>query len=219
VSNAAAIMAGAALGMSTVTVYGESLAGIREGGRTGLTALVVAACFALAMPFAPLLAAIPAWAVGPPLVIVGVLLMEPAMGIAWADMGHAAPAFITIILMPLTYSIAYGLMAGIIVYVALHAPQHIIGALMSRCCCSQVAREVSIPDDGTRRSASGSSSRSGSGSGSGLGTGLGLGSRPGSGLGPGPEPEPRPADIQIVVKHDTCLSSDRPAASTMNRDP
>lgn len=119
-SDALSIMVGATLGSSSVTVYGESSTGIREGGRTGLTALTVSFYFFLSLFFTPLLASIPPWAVGPPLVIVGVLLMRPVMEINWDDMGDAIPAFVTIILMPLSYSIAYGLLAGIGVYVVLH---------------------------------------------------------------------------------------------------
>lgn len=119
-SDAFAIMVGATLGSSPVTVYGESSTGIREGGRTGLTALTVSFYFFLAIFLTPVLASIPPWAVGPPLVIVGVLLMRPVVEIDWSDLGEAIPAFVTIILMPLTYSIAYGLLAGIATYVLLH---------------------------------------------------------------------------------------------------
>lgn len=119
-SDAASIMVGATLGSSPVTVYGESSTGIREGGRTGITALTVSFYFFLALFFTPLLASIPPWAIGPPLIIVGVLLMRPVMEINWDDMGDAIPAFLTIILMPLTYSIAYGLLAGLGVYIILH---------------------------------------------------------------------------------------------------
>ncbi|MCO5580516.1 hypothetical protein L7F22_034384 [Adiantum nelumboides] len=119
-TDAASIMVGATLGSSPVTVYGESSTGIKEGGRTGLTALTVSFYFFLSLFFTPLLASIPPWAIGPPLVVVGVLLMRPVMEIRWDDMGDAIPAFLTIILMPLTYSIAYGLLAGLGVYLILH---------------------------------------------------------------------------------------------------
>ncbi|KAL1559377.1 Adenine/guanine permease azg1 [Salvia divinorum] len=119
-SDASAIVVGSLLGTSPVTAFIESSTGIREGGRTGLTALTVAGYFMLAFFFTPLLASIPAWAVGPPLILVGVLMMKAVVEVDWADMRQAIPAFITLILMPLTYSIAYGLIAGIGTYIVLH---------------------------------------------------------------------------------------------------
>ncbi|CAL9120641.1 unnamed protein product [Musa acuminata var. zebrina] len=120
-SDAAAIVVGALLGTSPVTAFIESSTGIKEGGRTGMTALTVAGYFLLAFFFTPLLASIPAWAVGPPLVLVGVLMMKAVVEIEWEDMKEAIPAFMTMLLMPLTYSIAYGLIGGIGTYVVLHA--------------------------------------------------------------------------------------------------
>ncbi|KAJ0101277.1 hypothetical protein Patl1_06741 [Pistacia atlantica] len=119
-SDAMSIVVGALLGTSPVTTFIESSTGIREGGRTGLTALIVAGYFFLAFFFTPLLASIPAWAVGPPLILVGVLMMRSVVEIEWNDMRQAIPAFITLMLMPLTYSIAYGLIGGIGTYVVLH---------------------------------------------------------------------------------------------------
>ncbi|KAI3704999.1 hypothetical protein L1987_75229 [Smallanthus sonchifolius] len=119
-SDAAAIVVGSLLGTSPVTAYIESSTGIREGGRTGMTALTVAAYFMLAFFFTPLLASIPAWAVGPPLILVGVLMMRSVVEIDWEDMRQAVPAFVTLILMPLTYSIAYGLIGGIGTYMVLN---------------------------------------------------------------------------------------------------
>ncbi|GLT94616.1 hypothetical protein SLE2022_123450 [Rubroshorea leprosula] len=119
-SDATSIVVGSLLGTSPVTAYIESSTGIREGGRTGLTALTVAAYFFLAFFFTPLLASIPAWAVGPPLILVGVLMMRAVVEIEWNDMRQAIPAFVTLILMPLTYSIAYGLVGGIGTYIVLH---------------------------------------------------------------------------------------------------
>ncbi|CAL9058459.1 unnamed protein product [Musa banksii] len=120
-SDAAAIVVGALLGTSPVTAFIESSTGIKEGGRTGMTALTVAGYFLLAFFFTPLLASIPAWAVGPPLVLVGVLMMKAVVEIEWEDMKEAIPAFMTMLLMPLTYSVAYGLIGGIGTYVVLHA--------------------------------------------------------------------------------------------------
>ncbi|KAL2652877.1 hypothetical protein R1flu_021005 [Riccia fluitans] len=119
-SDATAIVAGAALGTSPVTTYIESSAGIREGGRTGLTAVTVSLWFLLSFFFTPLLASIPPWAVGPPLFLVGVMMMKSVLEVRWDDMKEAIPAFVTMALMPLTYSIAYGLIGGIGTYIVLN---------------------------------------------------------------------------------------------------
>ncbi|OWM87372.1 hypothetical protein CDL15_Pgr022483 [Punica granatum] len=119
-SDASSIVVGSLLGTSPVTAFIESSTGIREGGRTGLTAITVACYFFLAFFITPLLASIPAWAVGPPLVLVGVLMMKAVVEIEWDDMRQAIPAFVTLILMPLSYSIAYGLIGGIGTYIVLH---------------------------------------------------------------------------------------------------
>ncbi|CAA2999161.1 adenine guanine permease AZG1-like [Olea europaea subsp. europaea] len=119
-SDASSIVVGSLLGTSPVTAFIESSTGIREGGRTGLTALTVAGYFMLAFFFTPLLASIPPWAVGPPLILVGVLMMRSVVEIEWDDMREAIPAFMTLILMPLTYSIAYGLIGGIGTYIILN---------------------------------------------------------------------------------------------------
>ncbi|KAK1270338.1 Adenine/guanine permease AZG1 [Acorus gramineus] len=119
-SDASAIVIGSLLGTSPVTAFIESSTGIREGGRTGLTAVTVSMYFFLAFFFTPLLASIPAWAVGPPLILVGLMMMRSVTEVDWDDMRDAVPAFITLILMPLTYSIAYGLIGGIGTYIVLH---------------------------------------------------------------------------------------------------
>ncbi|PNX95323.1 adenine guanine permease azg1-like protein [Trifolium pratense] len=119
-SDATSIVVGSLLGTSPVTAFIESSTGIREGGRTGITALTVAGYFFMALFFTPLLASIPAWAVGPPLILVGVLMMRSVVEIDWEDMRQAIPAFVTMILMPLTYSIAYGLIGGIGTYIVLN---------------------------------------------------------------------------------------------------
>ncbi|KAL5569614.1 hypothetical protein UlMin_026189 [Ulmus minor] len=119
-SDATSIVVGSLLGTSPVTAFIESSTGIREGGRTGLTAITAAGYFFLAFFFTPLLASIPAWAVGPPLILVGVLMMRSMVEIDWDDMRQAIPAFVTLILTPLTYSIAYGLIGGIGTFVILH---------------------------------------------------------------------------------------------------
>lgn len=120
-ADAVATTAGACLGASTTTTYVESATGVAEGGRSGLTSFVVAACFALSLIFSPLFLAIPNAATGPVLVIVGVMMVAPLKNIDWDDFSEAIPAFITALLMPLSYSISDGIMLGIISYVALNA--------------------------------------------------------------------------------------------------
>lgn len=110
------ITIGSLMGMSPVTIAGESAAGIREGGRTGVTALTVSFYFFLSLFFAPLLASIPPYATGPVLVLIGAMLMSDVLGIHWRTVQEGVPAFITIAAMPLTYSIAYGIIGGIISY-------------------------------------------------------------------------------------------------------
>lgn len=107
------------LGVSPVATFVESSAGIREGGRTGITAIVVGFYFFLSLFFTPLIASVPPWAIGPSLVMVGVLMMRVVKDIDWDNIKHAVPAFVTMVLMPLTYSIANGIIGGIGVYIAL----------------------------------------------------------------------------------------------------
>lgn len=109
-------MAGALMGTSTVTTYVESAAGIGEGGRTGLVAVTVAILFVLAAFAAPIAGAIPAIATAPALVVVGTLMMRGATRLPWGDLTEAVPAFIAMIAMPLTFSIANGLALGFITY-------------------------------------------------------------------------------------------------------
>ena len=107
---------GAALGTSTVTSYIESATGIEEGGRTGLTAVVVALLFVLALFFTPLLVAVPAAATAPALILVGALMLAGARDVPWDRVDEAVPAFLTIAVMPFTYSIANGISFGIVSY-------------------------------------------------------------------------------------------------------
>ena len=116
-ADAIATTAGACLGTSTTTTYVESAAGVAVGGRTGLTAFVVAVCFLLSLFFAPLFLAIPASATGPALVIVGVMMCANTVGIDWDDLTEAIPAFVTMLMMPLSYSISDGIMLGTVMYV------------------------------------------------------------------------------------------------------
>ena len=120
-ADAIATTAGACLGSSTTTTYIESASGVTEGGRTGLTSFVVVVCFILALFFSPLFLAIPSAATGAVLVVVGVMMMSPIREIDWTDYSEAIPAFITAVMMPLTYSIAHGILLGIIAYVVINA--------------------------------------------------------------------------------------------------
>lgn len=115
-ADAAASMVGALLGTSTVTTYVESATGVSEGGRTGLTAVIVALLFLLAAFFSPVAGAVPAIATAPALVIVGALMIRAVLTIKWDDVTEAIPAFLTLIAMPLTFSIANGLALGFIFY-------------------------------------------------------------------------------------------------------
>lgn len=108
---------GAMLGTSTVTTYVESASGVAEGGRTGMTSLVVGVMFLLSLLFAPVFTMIPSAATAPALIIVGLFMMSPIRKIDLDDYSEAIPAFLTIIMMPLTYSIAEGIAFGIISYV------------------------------------------------------------------------------------------------------
>lgn len=110
---------GAALGTSTVTSYVESATGVEEGGRTGLTATVVAALFLVSIVFTPVLVAIPAAATAPALVAVGALMLRGARGVDWTRAEIAVPAFLTAAAMPLTFSIANGISLGIVSWVAI----------------------------------------------------------------------------------------------------
>ena len=112
---------GACLGTSTTTTYVESASGVGEGGRTGLTAFSTAVCFVLALFFSPLFLAIPGAATAPALIIVGVMMMHSVTRIHWDDYCKAIPAFITLIMMPLAYSISDGILLGVISYVLCHA--------------------------------------------------------------------------------------------------
>ena len=119
-ADAVATTVGSCMGASTTTTYIESAAGVGEGGRSGLTALVIACCFALALFLSPLFLAIPAAATGPALVIVGVMMCSSITKIDWNDYSESIPAFLTMLLMPLCYSISEGIMIGVIVYVILN---------------------------------------------------------------------------------------------------
>jgi AGZA family xanthine/uracil permease-like MFS transporter len=112
---------GALLGTSNTTTYAESAAGVNAGGRTGMTSLVVAMCFFAAPFLSPLFICVPSAATSPALIIVGVMMCSSLNEVDWTDISKAIPCILTIIMMPLTYSIASGLAFGFISYVLLAA--------------------------------------------------------------------------------------------------
>lgn len=115
-----ATTAGAILGTSTTTTYVESAAGVAQGGRSGLTAFVVGGCFVIAMFFSPLFLSIPSAATAPTLVIVGLLMAEQIKNVDFDDFSESIPAFVCMIMMPLTYSISNGILIGMITYVLMN---------------------------------------------------------------------------------------------------
>ena len=120
-ADSVATVAGACFGTSTTTTYVESASGVGEGGRTGLTAFSTAIFFILALFLSPIFLAIPSAATAPALIIVGVMMMPSIKTIHWEDYSKAIPAFVTIIMMPLAYSISDGILLGVIAYVICHA--------------------------------------------------------------------------------------------------
>lgn len=119
-ADAIATTVGAMLGTSTTTTYVESAAGVAQGGRSGLTAFSVAMCFVVALFFSPLFLSIPSAATAPALIIVGLLMVEPIINISWDDFSESIPAFVCMIMMPLTYSISNGILLGMIAYVLMN---------------------------------------------------------------------------------------------------
>lgn len=115
-ADSTAIVAGAALGTSSTTPYIESSAGVAAGGRTGLTAVVVGVLFILCLFLAPLAQSVPSFATAPALLFVGVLMIQGITHIEWDDITEAVPAFLTIVFMPFSYSIADGIAMGFISY-------------------------------------------------------------------------------------------------------
>ena len=115
-ADAIATTVGAIFGTSTTTTYVESASGVTAGGRTGLTAVVTGVLFLLSMFFSPLFLAIPSFAIAPALIIVGFYMMGSVVKIEFEDMAEAIPAFLTILFMPLAYSISEGIAVGVISY-------------------------------------------------------------------------------------------------------
>ncbi len=118
-ADSTAIVAGSLLGTSSTTAYVESASGVQAGGRTGLTALVVAVLFLAALLFSPLAGSVPAYATAPALLYVAGLMLRELVEIKWEDVTDAAPAALTALMMPFTYSIANGLAFGFISYAVL----------------------------------------------------------------------------------------------------
>ena len=116
-ADAIGTMVGAAVGTSTVTSYVESATGVEEGGRTGLTAVVVSVMFLLSLFLMPLVLAVPAVATAPALILVGAMMMRGARELHWAEFDEAVPAFLTLTAIPFTHSIADGISLGIVSYV------------------------------------------------------------------------------------------------------
>jgi AGZA family xanthine/uracil permease-like MFS transporter len=114
-----AAMFGAFVGTSTTTAYVESASGIEEGGKTGVTATTVGLLFVLSTFLWPIAGAVPGAATAPALILVGALMMQAAKDIDWMDLSEGVPAFLTVILMPLTFSIANGVSFGVIAYCAI----------------------------------------------------------------------------------------------------
>lgn len=111
---------GSIMGTSTVTTYVESASGVAEGGRTGLTAIVTGSLFLVALFLSPLIGLVPGEATAPILVIVGIFMIEPVMKINFSDYLEAIPAFLAIVMMPFAYSIAEGIVFGVLAYTLLH---------------------------------------------------------------------------------------------------
>lgn len=105
------------LGSSSACTYIESTSGVAQGGKSGLTAFTIAVCFAIALFFAPFFLAIPAAATGPVLIIVGIMMFSSVKNLPLSDLTESLPAFVTIVVMPLAYSIADGILLGVISYV------------------------------------------------------------------------------------------------------
>ena len=133
-------LVGSFFGLSPITSYIESAAGVGTGSRTGLTAVLCGFFFFLSIFFAPIIASIPAWATGGALVVVGSMMAKAMKDIKWHDPTHAATAFLTVIMMPLTYSIAYGLIAGIGTYLVLNTTFYLLTFL-------GIEKPVFTPDD------------------------------------------------------------------------
>ncbi|KAI9299822.1 permease family-domain-containing protein, partial [Cunninghamella echinulata] len=128
-ADALSISIGSCFGSSSCTAFVESGSGIAEGGRTGITAITVAFGFFISIFFSPIFASFPPWSTGPALIIVGSMMTSSIRNINWDYPGDAIPAFITLAVMPLTYSIAYGVIGGILSYIVINGFVYIVDVL------------------------------------------------------------------------------------------
>lgn len=129
--DAGGISLGSFVGCSPVTAFIESGAGISEGGATGITACTTGICFFISIFFAPIFSSIPQWATGCTLILVGAMMARACTSINWHYIGDSVPAFLTLAIMPFTFSIAYGLIAGVVTYTILNSGAWIIGKASS----------------------------------------------------------------------------------------
>ncbi|KAK3352181.1 xanthine/uracil permease family protein-like protein, partial [Lasiosphaeria hispida] len=141
-TDALSISIGSLLGLSPVTAFIESGSGIAEGGRTGLTAVTTGLCFIISIFFAPIFASIPPWATGCTLILIGCMMMRQVVSINWKYIGDAVPAFVTLLFIPFSYSIAYGLIAGLITHAIINGTIFII---------RKVSRDRLLPEDFNKR--------------------------------------------------------------------
>ncbi|CAE7196973.1 AZG1 [Symbiodinium sp. CCMP2592] len=118
-ADALAMMVGSVLGVSTVSTFAESTAGVADGAKTGLASLVTGSCFLLAIPFSPIVSAVPPLASGPILCLLGAMMCSSVKGVDWDDFQESLPAFVAMITMPFTFSIGYGIIAGLGLWISI----------------------------------------------------------------------------------------------------
>ena len=118
-ADAIAALIGSMLGVSTVATFAESTAGVADGAKTGMASLTTGLCFLLAIPIAPVVSAVPPLASGPILCLLGALMCSSVRGINWDDFEESMPAFVAMVTMPYTFSIGYGIIAGLLLWIAI----------------------------------------------------------------------------------------------------
>ncbi len=148
--DAIATMFGSLFGLSPITSYIESAAGVEAGGKTGLTALTCGFYFFISIFFAPILSSVPAWATGGALVIVGALMCRDLGKIKWTKIDDGLSAFVTIMLMPLTYSIAYGLIGGLLVWCSCNLVFMVLSIAGIKPPCSYEEEEEAAPEESAK---------------------------------------------------------------------
>ncbi|CAE8740179.1 unnamed protein product [Polarella glacialis] len=145
-----AAVVGSMLGVSTVETFGESMAGVQEGGKTGLTAVITGLCFLLALPFAPLASAVPPLASAPILCLLGAVMFgEGVRGVAWEDKEEALPAFLMVAVATLTFNLGAGIIAGLLLWLAI---QTVLAPGRLRAGSSPCMRIKSLWNDATSES-------------------------------------------------------------------